>query len=76
MATKPLQAPPDENPRKVFDSALALVQTGRDHARAVIAARKQPIASGHSEQVTEKKALTDAARALAQLWKVSPHLVR
>lgn len=76
MATKPLQAPPDENPRKVFDSALALVHKGRDHARAVIAMRKQPIASSHSEQVTEKRALTDAARALAQLWKVSPHLVR
>lgn len=76
MATKPLQAPPGENPRKIFDSALALVQKGRDHTRAALAARKQPIASGQTVQMTEKRALTDAARALAQLWKVSPHLVR
>ncbi len=76
MATKPVQAPPGENPRKMFDSALALVQKGRDHTRAAIAARKQPIAPGQSEQAVEKRALADAARALAQLWKVSAHLVR
>jgi hypothetical protein len=76
MATKPLQAASTTNPQQTFESALSLVQqTGPRHLRT-IAARTQPIAPAHSEQQLEKRALTDAARALATLWKVSPHLVR
>ena len=73
MATKPVEGPPGENPRRIFESALALMKKGRGRAAAL---RNRPIAPQHSEEVIEKRALTDAARALAELWKISPHLVR
>lgn len=76
MATKPWQVASVSNPQQMFESALSVVQhSGRPH-RQTITARTQPIARPHSEQQEEKRALTDAARALATLWKVSPHLVR
>lgn len=75
MATKPVQTPPGENPKRIFESALALMKKGRGRAGA-IALRSRPIAPQHSEAVIEKRAITDAARALAELWKISPHLVR
>jgi hypothetical protein len=76
MATKPLQAA-STNPQQTFESALSVVrQTGSGQRRSPIAARTQPIARAQTEQQVEKRALTDAARALATLWKVSPHLVR
>jgi hypothetical protein len=74
MATKPLQAASISNPQQIFNSALSVV-TQRGRSRR-IAARTQPIAAQQSEQQVEKRALTDAARALATLWKVSPNLVR
>ncbi|HKU27644.1 MAG TPA: hypothetical protein VJQ54_19390 [Candidatus Sulfotelmatobacter sp.] len=75
MATKPWQVASVSNPQQMFESALSVVQHNRPR-RGSIAARTQPIARPHSEQQEEKRALTDAARALATLWKVSPHLVR
>jgi hypothetical protein len=76
MATKPLQAA-STNPQQTFESALSVVQqTGSSQRRSPISARTQPIARAQTEQQVEKRALTDAARALATLWKVSPHLVR
>lgn len=75
MATKPWQVASVSNPQQTFESALSVVQqSGRP--RRTIAARTQPIARPHSEQQEQKRALTDAARALAALWKVSPNLVR
>lgn len=75
MATKPLQAASISNPQQIFNSALSVV-TQRGSRSRRIAARTQPIAAQQSEQQVEKRALTDAARALATLWKVSPNLVR
>lgn len=75
MATKPVQACVD-NPKFTFESALASMRQGQVARKAPIVARKQPIAARPAAQASEKQALTDAARALAQLWKVSPHLVR
>ena len=75
MATKPLQAASISNPQQMFESALSVV-TERGSRSRRIAARTQPIAGQHTEQQVEKRALTDAARALAALGKVSPHLVR
>jgi hypothetical protein len=75
MATKPLQAASISNPQQIFESALAVV-TQRGSRSRRIATRMQPIAGQQSEQQVEKRALTDAARALAALWKVSPNLVR
>jgi hypothetical protein len=77
MATKPLQAASSTNPQQTFESALSVVQqTGSRQRGTSISARTQPIARVQTEQQVEKRALTDAARALATLWKVSPHLVR
>lgn len=75
MATKPLQ-PSLNNPEQAFKSALAAVQGRMRQKQSPIAARNLPIAPAHNEQQIEKRALTDAARALAQLWKLSPKLVR
>jgi len=78
MATKPLGAFPQETPRQIFDSALTVLQKGcgRAHPGTPIVARQLRIAMTQNEQATEKRALTDAARALARLWNVAPHLVR
>jgi uncharacterized protein (UPF0210 family) len=78
MATKPSVASSPENPRQIFESALSAMQKGRSRARrgTPIVARRIAIAPAQNEQATEKRALTDAARALARLWNVSSHLVR
>ena len=76
MATKPWQVASVSNPQQTFESALSVVQQSTRPHRGTIAARTLPIARPHSQQQEEKRALTDAARALATLWKVSPHLVR
>ena len=78
MARKLLTAFPMENPRQIFESALSVMQKGRGRARRdrPIVARGVPIAMAENEPATEKRALTDAARALARLWNVSPHIVR
>jgi len=74
MATKPMQACSIENPKVTFETALASVHGSK--ARTTVAARTRPIFPVLGEQAKEKRALTDAARALARLWNVSPHLVR
>lgn len=76
MATKPIQACSVENPKAAFECALAAMRQGNSERKpqAAIAARRRLAAP--QQQATEKRALTDAARALAQLWNVSPHLVR
>ena len=78
MATKPVGASPMENPQQIFESALRVFEKGRGraHRGTPIVARKVRIAMTQNEQATEKRALTDAARALARLWNVAPHLVR
>ncbi len=78
MATRPMHSSSTLNPKHAFDSALAQLhqaESASSPGRSPIA-RRQPIALPASDSSTEKRALTDAARALAQLWNVSPHLVR
>jgi hypothetical protein len=74
MATKPLQAASTSNPQQMFESALSVVTERGSRSRRIAA--RTPIGGQQSEQQVEKRALTDAARALAMLWKVSPNLVR
>lgn len=74
MAAKPIQSLATD-PKDTFENALALVRTD-EGLRQPIAARHAPIAVRPDAQATQKRALTDAARALAQLWNISPHLVR
>ena len=77
MATKPMQVGSIENPKATFENALAsMLGSTEAKARTAIAARTRPIFPVLDEQATEKRALTDAARALARLWNVSPHHVR
>ena len=66
------------DPKKTFESALAQIQKsgqkGSDY-RTPIGMRRTAVSSPVG-QVAEKQAVTDAARALAHLWHVSPTLVR
>jgi hypothetical protein len=69
--------PSAEDLRRTFDSALAQIQHVGKTAKASqtpIVVRRRTMAP--VEPATEKRALTDAARALAQLWHISPTLVR
>ena len=75
MPSKPGFVAPMDDPRRTFESAIAQIQGGqRPSSQTPIAVRPQaPLADGPA---AEKRAVTDAARALARLWKVSPALVR
>ncbi len=65
--------------RRTFESAIAQIQPGGigDVARqTAIGIRRRQTISAQGGQAAEKQALTDAARALARLWHVSPTLIR
>lgn len=68
--------PAAKNLKRAFECAVRDIYevglTGKvSHYRSPIAQRAGANAGGSSVDA-EKRALTDAARALAQLWKVSP----
>jgi hypothetical protein len=75
MPTKPTFVAPVEDPRRTFESAIAQIQgRRRPLAQTPIAVRpRTPLAD---DSAVEKRAVADAARALARLWKVSPALGR
>ena len=59
--------------RRTFETAFIHLQRRREPpepAKAPIAVRNQ------DDMADEKRALNTAARALAQLWNISPSLVR
>ena len=64
-----------DDPRRTFETAISELQQ-RVHSRK----SQTPIAvrpnTGAGDSATEKQVLTDAARALARLWNVSPALIR
>ena len=65
--------------RQTFESAIAQLQPGgaRDGTcQTAIRMHGRPTISAQDAQATEKQALTDASRALARLWHVSPTLIR
>jgi len=77
IVTRPISAPPAEALRRTFETAIAQVQHGGKairHAQTPIFVRK-PVAVP-DDAAAEKRALTEAARALAQLWNISPTLIR
>ena len=76
MPTKPIFAPAMNDPRGTFESAIAQIQHrgGRPLSQTPIAVRRH--ADTPDDSALEKRAVTDAARALAQLWKVSRALAR
>jgi hypothetical protein len=75
MPTKPAFVAPVDDPRRTFESAIAQIQgRRRPFAQTPIAVRpRTPLAD---DSAAEKRAVADAARALARLWKVSPAIVR
>jgi hypothetical protein len=65
----------NQNLKRSFESAVRdiyqVAATGKaSPCRTPIARRARAVESNVNE---EKRALTDAARALAQLWNVAPH---
>jgi len=76
MLMKSLSASEAHDLRRTFETAIAQIQQGgeRSRSKTPIAVRRQTVLPG--DQTAEKRALTDAARALAQLWNISPTLVR
>ncbi len=56
--------------RRTFETAFTQLQRRSEPAKAPIAVRNQ------DDLADEKRALNSAARALAQLWNISPSLVR
>ena len=77
MLTKPKKPYAEErdDPRRTFETAISELQR-RVHPRK----SQTPIAvrpnTPERDSATEKQVLSDAARALAQLWNVSPALIR
>jgi hypothetical protein len=77
IATKIAPTTPMPDPKRAFESAIAQIQQGPRliTSRTPIGMRRRPTAPALNPQVVEKQAVTDAARALAALWHVSPTLV-
>jgi len=76
IATKIVPTLPD--PKRAFESAIAQIRDGAtlNLSRTPIGVGRRAAAAPPSPQTIEKQAVTDAARALAALWHVSPNLVR
>jgi hypothetical protein len=77
MDANPLAVPSTASLRRTFETAIAQMQRGPQSlspSQKPIFIRKQTTMP--DESTTEKRALTDAARALAQLWNISPSLIR
>jgi hypothetical protein len=73
----PIPAPPAADLRRTFESAIAQIQQGAkplSRSQTPIFVRKQAVMPKAPD--AEKRALTEAARALAQLWNISPTLIR
>jgi hypothetical protein len=70
---KSLITPSPEDLKRVFEACVsgALATRGADRMYY-----RTPISQRSASPDAEKRALSDAARALAQLWKISPHPAR
>jgi hypothetical protein len=77
MDANPVSLPPTAVLRHTFETAIAQMQRGPQSlkpSQKPIFVRKETTMA--DESTTEKRALTAAARALAQLWNISPSLIR
>ena len=77
MASKPVQQPVPAKLQRTFETAVRdIYQAG---GTGKISAHRSPIvqrafrAPNVSTEHAQKQALTDAAKALAQLWNLTPH---
>jgi len=73
-AKKRVDASSADHLRQTFDDAFAQLQGRGDPAKAPIAVRNHTLSP--DGLADEKRALNSAARALAQLWNISPSPVR
>ena len=77
IAVNPVPAPPADDLRRTFETAIAQVQkTGKSLSRSQTPIFVRKPAGVPDDAAAEKRALTTAARALAQLWNISPNLIR
>ena len=74
MTRKHVDASSADDLKRTFENAFAQLQGKAKPAKAPIAVRHQ--AGSPDDFADEKRALNNAARALAQLWNISPSLVR
>lgn len=74
-ANKPLREPADDL-RRTFENAIAQMQQRSERRLSQMPIFDRNRTPARSDTATETQALTDAARALARLWKVSPARVR
>jgi hypothetical protein len=63
-----------EDPQRTFETAIALLQPGRNPKQTPIRLQNRPATV--DDPATEKRAVADAARALAHLWNVAPSMIR
>jgi hypothetical protein len=77
LAKQIIPALTGDDPQRAFEKAIALVEHGsssRGLAQIPIGLHRKIMKA--DDPSLEKKALSDAAEALARLWKISPSLVR
>ena len=80
MINKPrLDAVPPKDLQRVFETAVGEIQQAQSAGQRP--AHRSPIFHRAAKNVpsqaqSEKRAVSDAAYALAQLWKISPHPAR
>ncbi len=69
--------PQGEDPRRAFETAISQLQQGISHrSPSQIPIGLQRQLHVEEDPAAEKRMLSDAARALARLWNVSPTLMR
>ena len=77
ISVNPISTLPRDTLRRTFETAIAQMQQGTQSlnpSQTPIFVRKQTTMP--DESACEKRALTAAARALAQLWNISPSRIR
>ena len=72
FAPKNLQRAFEHAVRDIYEAGL----TGKVSQYRTPIVQRVGMRTSSSPATAEKQALTDAAKALAQLWKISPHLSR
>jgi hypothetical protein len=76
LETKTVTAPPADDLRRTFATALSQIQpSGKPLRRSQTPIFVRKNTTSLDGPAVEKQALTTAARALAQLWNIKPTLI-
>ena len=76
VSAKPLNTPVFSDPRKAFERALETMKLGAPTKPSSLPICNRRKIDMLTSQAVEKQALSDAARALAQLWRLSASAAR